>query len=225
MSKNLNPDHNKSDVMEDDQLIRIFNGTLDKHHPSKVNILELFESYYQMLKTKFNMDIDLQQRLTAMVTYNPNKMQNYDAHMPVWPYEFRNIRIRINLAEQPYFILHNGAERYLGRPNPFYDACKLFLEIHNNEFQMLKVRNKLIPCRSEEDFLKFVHEGYAVAFVLHFEKQGAAMLGNCFRNPSSLRFSDAPMEDLNERISVRGSIGRISSIELLITPHWGNDRE
>ena len=224
MSKNLNPDHNKSDVMEDEQLIRIFNATLDKHHPSKVNILELFESYYQMLKTKFNIDTDLQQRFTAMMTYKPNKMENR-RYMPVWPYDFRNIRVHIDLTEQPYFHLHNGAERYLGRPNPFYDACKLFLEIHNNEFQVLKERNKLIPCRSAEDLLKFVHEGYAVAFVLHFEKQGAVMLGNCFRNPNSLRFNDVPPSIPEERISVRGSIGRISSIELLITPHWGNDHE
>jgi len=224
VSKNLNPDHNKSDVMEDDLLIRIFNGTLDKHHPSKVNILELFESYYQMLKTKFNMDTDLQQRFTAMMTYKPNKMQNR-RHMPVWPYKFNNIRFRIDLTEQPYFPLLNGAERYLGRPNPFYDACKLFLEKHNNEFQMLKERKKLIPCRSEEELLKFVHEGYAVAFILHLENRGAVMLGNCFTNPSSLKFNDVP-PSIPQRIGpITGSIGRISSIELLITPHWGNDRE
>lgn len=210
--------------MEDEQLIRIFNATLDKHHLSKVNILELFESYYQMLKTKINMDTDLQQRFTAMMTYKPNQMKN-GRHMPVWPYDFRNIRVHIDLTEQPYFHLHNGAERYLGRPNPYYDACKLFLERHKNEFQMLKQRDKLFPCRSAEDLLKFVHEGYAVAFILHFEKNGKVMLGNCFTNPSSLKFNDIPPSIPRELRSLTGSIGRISSIELLITPHWGNDRE
>ena len=122
MTTKSNPDHIKSNFSDTDSAIgEVLDGILKQHNPSNVDIFDLFESYYQMLLSELENNVDFRQQFAAMTRLT--EINGTNPH---------NINIEISLERQPYFPVLNKPMMYRGRRikqvqnQKFIVGCKLY---------------------------------------------------------------------------------------------------
>ena len=214
MTNKSNPDHIKSDFSDNDSTIgEVLDNILKHHNPSNVNIFDLFESYYQMLLSELENNVDFRQQFAAMTRLTKRNQTN--------PH---NINIEIPLERQPYFPVLDKPRSNQSRQNQkFVVACRDFWNKYENNFYFSISRNKIKPCflrlMSHGDRNEFYGQG---GYMVYFEISGSensVAFGDFFRNPSSPNYRDS-----GPHVQLKANLFRADKIRLLITPYWGDNR-
>lgn len=214
MTTKSNPDHIKSDFSDTDSTIgEVLDDILKQHNPSNVNIFELFESYYQMLLSELENNVDLRQQFAAMTRLTKKNQTN--------PY---NIKIEISLERQPFFPVLDKPRSNRQRQNQkFVVACRDFWNKYENNFYFRLGKNNIKPCflrlmSNDERHVFYRQEGFLVCFEIS-GSSGLVAFGDFFRNPGSPNYRDS-----GPHVQLNANLFRADKIRLLITPYWGDNR-